>query len=175
MRQLKYVTLKVLAFLFAGLAFNSCTVKYSFSAGSVDYSKYSTISIVDFPNNAELVNPMLAQTFTEMLRDKYTRQTKLTVIKDGGDMHIEGEIVGYQLQAMAISADTYAAETKLTLTINVRFMDAKNPENDFDDKRYSAHQIFDSGRMLADVEEELIDFLVKEIIDNIYNDTVARW
>ena len=90
-------------------------------------------------------------------------------------MHIEGEIVGYQLAAMAISADSYASETKLTLTINVRFNDSKNPENSFDDSRYTASQLFDSNRMLADVEPELIDILVKEIVDKIYNDTVAKW
>ena len=75
---------------------------------------------------------------------------------------------------MAISADSYASETKLTLTINVRFTDTKNPEQDFE-TRYSASQLFDSNRMLSDVEGELMDILVKEIVDKIYNDTVARW
>ena len=167
-----YRTFFLLAF---GLVFTACSVNYSFNAGALDYSKYKTISITDFPNNAELVNPTLAHNFSEALRDKFTRQTKLSLQKTGGDMHIEGEIVGYQLQAMAISADSYASETKLTLTINVRFSDTKNPENDFEDKRYSASQLFDSNRMLADVEPELIEILVNEIVDNIYNDTVARW
>lgn len=152
-----------------------CKISYSFNAGALDYNIYKTISIADFPNNAELVNPTLAQTFSEELRDKYIRQTKLSILKEGGDMHLEGEIVGYQLQAMAISADSYASETKLTLTINVRFTDMKNPANDMEDKRYSASQLFDSNRMLADVEPELISIMVKEIVDKIYNDTVAKW
>jgi hypothetical protein len=29
--------------------------------------------------------------------------------------------------------------------------------------------------MLRDVEPELVDLLVKEIVDKIYNDTVAKW
>lgn len=151
-----------------------CKITYGFSGGSLDYSKYSSISIVDFPNNAELVNPTLSQFFTEALKDKYTRQTKLRLLREGGDMHLEGEIVSYQLAAMAISADSYASETKLTLTINVRFTDNKNPEQDFE-TRYSASQLFDSNRMLSDVEGELVDLLVKEIVDKIYNDTVAKW
>lgn len=157
------------------LLLGGCKVSYSFNAGALDYSIYKSISIADFPNNAELVNPTLSQTFSEELRDKYTRQTKLSLLKEGGDMHLEGEIVGYQLQAMAISADTYASETKLTLTINVRFTDMKNPANDMQDQRYSASQLFDSNRMLADVEPELISIMVKEIVDKIYNDTVAKW
>ena len=153
---------------------SGCKITYGFTGGSLDYFKYKSISIVDFPNNAELVNPTLSQFFTEALKDKYTRSTKLMMLRDGGDMHLEGEIVGYQLQAMAISADSYASETKLTLTINVRFTDTKNPEQDFE-TRYSASQLFDSNRMLSDVEGELMDILVKEIVDKIYNDTVARW
>ncbi|MFV0469309.1 MAG: hypothetical protein ACK5MK_10325, partial [Dysgonomonas sp.] len=59
-----------------------CTVSYGFTGGSLDYSKYKSISIVDFPNNAELVNPSLAQFFTEALKDKYTRSTKLTLQRE---------------------------------------------------------------------------------------------
>lgn len=151
-----------------------CKISYGFAGGSLDYTKYKSISIADFPNNSELVNPTLSQTFTESLKDKYTRQTKLTMLREGGDLHLEGEITGYQLDAMAISADSYASETKLTLTINVRFTDFKNPENDFETK-YSASQLFDSNKMLSDVEAELVDLLIKEIIDKIYNDTVAKW
>ncbi|HHT23544.1 MAG TPA: LptE family protein [Bacteroidales bacterium] len=171
LKRLLYISsLYLMVLLLAG-----CKISYSFNAGALDYNIYKTISIADFPNNAELVNPTLAQTFSEELRDKYTRQTKLSILKEGGDMHLEGEIVGYQLQAMAISADSYASETKLTLTINVRFTDMKNPANDMEDKRYSASQLFDSNRMLADVEPELISIMVKEIVDKIYNDTVAKW
>ncbi|MEZ7866004.1 MAG: LptE family protein [Paludibacteraceae bacterium] len=167
-----FISIHVLVFV---MILTGCSVKYSFNAGAIDYSKYSSISIADFPNNAELVNPTLSQIFAETLRDKFTRQTRLQVLKQNGNMHLEGEIVGYQLTAMAISADSYASETKLTLTINVRFVDSKNPENSFNDSRYIASQIFDSNRLLSDVEPELIDILVKEIVDKIYNDTVAKW
>lgn len=168
----KYIKLAILSAVL--LVVSGCKISYGFTGGSLDYDKYKSISIVDFPNNAELVNPTLSQFFTEALKDKYTRSTKLMLLRDGGDMHLEGEIVGYQLQAMAISADSYASETKLTLTINVRFTDTVNADQDFE-TRYSASQLFDSNRMLSDVEDELVDLLVKEIVDKIYNDTVARW
>ena len=89
-------------------------------------------------------------------------------------MHLEGEITGYQLTPMAISADTYASETKLTITIKVRFTNNKNPTEDFE-KTYSAYQTLDSNLMLNDVQDELLKTMIDEITDNIYNDTVARW
>ena len=153
---------------------SSCAISYKMSGSNVDYTKTKTISIADFPNNAEMVTPTLSQTFTEALRDKYTRQTRLRVLKQGGDLQIEGEIVGYQLASMSISADSYAAQTRLTLTVNVRFTNTKNPDEDFETK-YSAYQVFDSSRMLNDVEPELIKTMTEEIIDKIFNDTVAKW
>ena len=84
----------------------SCSISYKFNGSSIDYTKTKTISISDFPNTAELIYPPLAQTFSESLRDAYTKQTRLQIMKKGGDMHLEGAIVGYQLTPMAISADT---------------------------------------------------------------------
>ena len=153
----------------------ACKVTYSPTSGSIDYTKTKSISISDFPNNADLVNPTLSQIFTEALKDKYTRQTRLQLLSRGGDMHLEGEIVGYQLTSMAISADSYASQTKLTLTINVRFTNNKKPEDDITDVKYSAFQMFDSSKMLNDVEAELVKIMVDEIVDKVYNDTVSKW
>lgn len=154
---------------------NSCKISYKFNGGTIDYTKTRTISIADFPNTAEMVYAPLSQEFAEKLRDVFTKQTRLQVLKKGGDMHIEGEIVGYQLTPMSIGTDTYASETKLTITVNVRFTNNKNPADDFADKKYTAFQTFDSNLMLTDVQDELLKTMIDEITDNIYNDTVAKW
>lgn len=153
----------------------SCTISYKFNGSSIDYTKTKSISIADFPNTAELVFPPLSQEFSETLRDSYTKQTRLQVLKRGGDLHLEGEIVGYQLTPLAISADSYASQTKLTLTIRVRFTNAKNPEDDIDNKLYSTFQTFDSSNLLTNVQDQLVKQMIADIVDNIYNDTVAKW
>lgn len=152
----------------------SCSISYKFNGASIDYTKTKTISIVDFPNTAELVYPPLTQVFGEGLRDVYSKQTRLQLLKKGGDLHIEGEITGYQLTPMAIGTDSYAAETKLTMTVKVRFTNNKSPEDDFE-KTYSASQIFPSTTMLTSVQADLAKQMVADIVDNIYNDTVAKW
>jgi len=152
----------------------SCSVSYKFNGSSIDYTKTKTISIFDFPNTAELVYPPLSQQFSEALRDSYTKQTRLQILKKEGDLHLEGEIVGYQLTPLAISADSYASQTKLTLTIKVRFTNYKNPEEDFE-KSYTAFQTFDSNQILNNVQDALAKQMITDIVDNIYNDTVAKW
>lgn len=160
--------------LITSVFLSSCSISYKFNGASIDYTKTKSISIADFPNIAELIYPPLSQEFAESLRDTYTKQTRLQLLKKAGDLHIEGEIVGYQLTPMAISADSYASETKLTVTINVRFSNNKNPEDDFE-KRYTAFQTFNSNSMLTDVQDALNKTIIAEISDNIYNDTVAKW
>ncbi|MPN21257.1 hypothetical protein SDC9_168636 [bioreactor metagenome] len=75
---------------------------------------------------------------------------------------------------MSIGQDSYSAETKLTVTINVRFTNNQKPEDDFE-KKYVAFQAFDSNRMITDVQDELLTTIIEDITDNIYNDTVAKW
>ncbi len=152
----------------------SCLISYKFNGASIDYSKIHSIAIADFPNNAALVNPMLSSDFSEGVRDIFTRQTRLIVNKRGGDLELEGEIVDYNLTPMAISADSYSAQTKLTMVVRVRFTNNVDIEESFE-KTYSAYQIFDSSQMLNDVQDELCATMVKEIAENIYNDTVAKW
>lgn len=165
---------KYVAFVTLLLVMSSCAISYTFNGASIDYTKTRSISITDFNNVAQLIHPPLAQEFSEKLRDKYAKQTRLKVLKSGGDLHVEGEVVGYDLTPMSIGQDSYSAETKLTVTINVRFTNNQKPEDDFE-KKYVAFKSFDSNMMITEVQDELLATIIEDIADNIYNDTVAKW
>lgn len=164
-----YCTLCLIAY-----TLHSCAISIKFNGASIDYSTTHSIGIADFPNNAALVNPSLSNNLSEGIRDLFSRQTRLQIGRKGGDLELEGEITGYTLTPMSISADSYAAETKLTITVAVHFTNNVNPDESFD-KTYSAFQNFDSSRMLSDVEDELCATMITEIAESIFNDTVARW
>ena len=161
-------------FLAAMLLLTSCTISYKFNGASIDYSKVKTISVADFTNNAALVYAPLATNLTDGIKDLYQRQTRLEQVRRGGNLELEGEIIGYNLTPMAVSADSYAAETKLTITVKVRFTNNMAPEESFE-KTYTAYQTFDASQMLNDVQDELCTTMIAEIADQIYNDTVAKW
>ncbi|MBP6635461.1 MAG: LptE family protein [Paludibacter sp.] len=165
---------RFIAFIVVLVVSVSCTISYKFNGGNIDYTKTKSISIVDFANTAELVYAPLSQEFSEKLRDAYRKTTRLQLLKKGGDLHIEGEIVGYELTPMGIGLDSYAPQTKLTITINVRFTNNINPEDDFE-KKYTAYHTFDSDNSLTAVQDELHKAIIDEVVDNIYNDTVAKW
>lgn len=154
----------------------SCSISYSFTgAGSLDYSKYKTISIANFPIKSDYVYAPLGTRFNEELKDIYIRQTRLTVTNANADLELEGEITGYNQYNQAVAADGYSSETKLTITVNVRFVDNVNHNNDITGQQFSAFRTYDSSKLLTEVQDELISQMVKEITDQIFMATVANW
>lgn len=160
--------------IIALLLLNGCVISYKFNGASIDYATTKTISIADFPNVAPLVYAPLSTNLSDGIRDLFQRQTRLEQVRRGGNLEIEGEITGYTLTPMAVSADSYSAETKLTITVKVRFTNNVAPEESFE-KTYTAYQTFDASQMLNDVQDELCNTMITEIAEQIYNDTVAKW
>lgn len=152
---------------------NSCKISYSFTGASVS-PDVKTYAINRFPNRAKLINPTLSDYFEEQLRDKFTRQTSLNYSTDGGDLEFEGSITGYDVQPMAIKSDDQASKNRLTVKISVKFTNNKNHDQDFDTE-FSAYSEYDSDQLFSDVEQTLVEEIVKQIIDDVFNKSVANW
>lgn len=153
----------------------SCTISYKFNGASIDYNLIKTISVSNFPIRAALVYPPLEEVFTNALRDSYTRQTRLEMVDVNGDLQVEGEITGYNLTPQAVGTDAYATMTRLTITVKVTFINNKEPQFNFENRTFSAYQDFSSDRMLNDVQDELIEVITEELVELIFNATVANW
>ncbi|MGM9796695.1 MAG: LptE family protein [Parabacteroides sp.] len=156
------------------LLVTACSISYKFNGASIDYTKVKTIMISDFTNQASYVNPTLAPEFTEELKDIYIRQTRLEQVTSNGDLALEGEVTGYDFTPMAVKEDALASQTRLTITIRVRYMNNTNPDEDFE-QSFSAYREFDSNLMLQQVESSLCAEIIEEIVDQVYNATVANW
>ena len=152
----------------------ACSISYKFNGASIDYTKVKTIMISDFTNQASYVNPTLAPEFTEELKDIYIRQTRLEQVTSNGDLALEGEVTGYDFTPMAVKEDALASQTRLTITVRVRYMNNTNPDEDFE-QSFSAYREFDSNLMVQQVESSLCAEIIEEIVDQVYNATVANW
>ena len=152
----------------------ACSISYKFNGASIDYTKVKTIMISDFTNQASYVNPTLAPEFTEELKDIYIRQTRLEQVTSNGDLALEGEVTGYDFTPMAVKEDALASQTRLTITVRVRYMNNTNPDEDFE-QSCSAYREFDSNLMVQQVESSLCAEIIEEIVDQVYNATVANW
>lgn len=118
---LKYAIVVAAGLLLAGCGYK---VNYSLSGASIPPDA-KTFSVAYFPNNAPMVAPILSSTLTDALRDKFTRQTRLTQVDEGGDFAFEGEITGYTSTTASVSGSSETALlNRLTITVNVRFTNA---------------------------------------------------
>jgi len=145
----------------------------SFKEGLIN-SEIETVSIANFPNQALTVSPMLSSTFTQALQDKFTRQTRLTLVREDGDMNFEGEITGYTTNPVSISGDEYALMNRLTITVRVRFTNTIEPKSNYD-KTFSSYADYSVNRSFMEVEGALIDEIVEKLVDDIFNTAVSSW
>jgi len=159
--------------LAATLLLASCTISYKFNGASIDYSKTKSITISEFPNQAPLVYTPLTIQFNEALTSKFAQQTRLNVINRGGDFTLDGAITGYQLAATAIGTDNRASENKLTMTVKIHFVN--NVTGEEIDQSFSAFRTFSSSSTLNDVQDALIAEMIEDVVDQIFNATVANW
>ena len=60
------------------------------------------------------------------------------------------------------------------MTVNVRFTNTKNHDEDFE-RTFTSSQSYDTRQSLNAVQEELVTVMVKDIVDQIFNATVANW
>ena len=150
-----------------------CTVRYSFSGASIS-PEVKTVSSARFPNNALLVAPILSSTLTDALQDKFSRQTKLTLVPEGGDLSFEGEITNYTSTPAAITGNETAALNNLTITVRVRFTNAIDPSQNYD-KTFSSFSTYPSSTLLQEAETSLIPEIVDQLVEDIFNAAVSNW
>ena len=159
-------------FLIGSFLLISCGA-YSFTGGSTGDAK--TLQIDFFPNQAPIVEPSLSQAFTTDLLDLFTRQTNLTTVTSNGDLYFSGEITGYRVTPMSATANQTAAQNRLTVTVNVRFVNKLIEKDDFE-KQFSFYSDFAANAQLTGgVLESALDEILERITQDIFNASVAKW
>ena len=163
----------VLSLIFAALVVHSCGI-YSFTGTSIQ-PDVKTVTINYFEYKALKVNPTLSNSLTESLKDKFRKMTRLEKVDMDGDLEITGSVTGYDVRAMAVTANEVAAQNRLTVTVRIDFANRKYPEDDFQGKSFSAYADYDSTQSLDAVESTLCDEIIEKLCEDIFNATVANW
>ena len=147
---------------------------YSLSGASIPEAA-KTFSVAYFPNNAPMVSPALSTTLTEALKDKFSRQTKLQLVEEGGDFAFEGEITNYSSVTSSVSSGDYALQNRLTITVKVSFQNAVDQTTSFNAKSFSSYADYDAAQLLVDVQDQLIEEIVEDLVNDIYMAAAGNW
>ena len=152
----------------------ACSGGYSFTGASIPPGA-KTLSVATFSNNATTVNPQLSQKLTDELMQMFSSQTPLTVMNSGeGDLHVDGEITGYDTRAAALSSNDEVSINRLTITVKVRFTNSIDPEANFE-QSFSRYRDYPASRDFSSVEAGLVGEIVTELCEDIFNKSVVNW
>lgn len=166
------MALAVLCMAFMLVAATGC-ISYRFTGTSINYDLIKTIQIDNVPNRAPYGWAPMEAMFNNKLQDLYANQTRLKLVKRNGDLHIAGEITGYDQYNKAVSADGYSSQVQLKMTVNIRFTNSKT--NQSWERTFSATTQYNSTQQLSAVQEQCVTEMVQDLTDQIFNATVADW
>lgn len=167
----KIFTILTMAFIVCACGYK---VTYNLSGGSIP-PQAQTFSVAYFPNNAPMVAPTLSNALTEGLRDKFSRQTRLQQVDEGGDFAFEGEITNYTSNTSSVSSGDYALQNRLTITVKVNFQNAIDQTTSFNNKTFSSYADYDASQLLIDVQDQLIEEIVEALVNDIYMAAAGNW
>ncbi|MGE4568858.1 MAG: LptE family protein [Bacteroidales bacterium] len=155
------------------LIIQGCKLTISTTDASIS-PETKTCSVQNFPNRALVVNPSLSRKVYDDLQDKIQSQTSLRMVNGEADVMFEGEITGYETRPAAITGQNVAALDRLTITIQVKFTNNKDPKFSYS-KSFSRYADYSRNQSFASVENDLIDEIIPLILEDIFNAAFANW
>ncbi|MEE1177972.1 MAG: LPS assembly lipoprotein LptE, partial [Paludibacteraceae bacterium] len=78
------------------------------------------------------------------------------------------------LSPSAINSSGSSTMTRLTVVVKVVFVNRSNSSENFE-RNFSSYQEFSNTQTINQVQEELCETIINELIDQIFNATVANW
>ena len=151
---------------------------YSFTGASIpDGTKSFQVNF--FENDAgntmgSIFEPGLDRDFTQALQNILQNQTNLELVTSNGDLVYEGEITEYRVSPMTATSDLRASQNRLSVSVNVRYFNFKNNEDDFE-RRFSFYFDFPAESQLINVKSEAHDVIFERITQDIFNASLAKW
>ena len=154
------------------VSLTGCRIGVSFTGGNIN-PEVKTIAVHFIKNNATLVIPTLSQQLTDAIKDKFTGQTRLTLVNNGGDLDISGEITNYVTSPIAIQANETASQNRLTIALTIRFVNKLDEKQDFETS-FSRYVDYPSTKPLTEMDE-VISQVNEMLVDDIFNKAVVNW
>ena len=163
---------KIIAVLLICFFVNSCGI-YNFTGSSKIDAK--TFQVNRFQNSAPLVEPGIDRIFTVKLQDIIQSQTNLSITNKDADLVYEGEITDYSVTPTTITADSKAAQSRLTIQVNIRFVNKKKEADNFE-RKFSHYYDFPGNALpRGAILSAALDEIFARITQDIFNETLAKW
>lgn len=166
--------ISIISLLISPIILQGCGA-YSFTGADINYNTTKTVQVNYFQNNAPIVEPGIARDFTQKLQDLLLNQTSLDLVNNNGDLVYEGEITQYYIAPITATSDSRAAQNRLTIAINVRFYNTKEPLKDFE-QNFSFYYDYPGQTQLTGSRlDAAVDVIFERLTQDIFNQSLANW
>lgn len=166
-------TLSLLLLALFSALLTSCGV-YSFTGTNPLSPDLKTVTINNFTLQTAGGPANLPLTLNERLKEYYQRYTNLKVVPANGNLVLEGSITGYELVAVAPTAQDQAGVNRLQITVQVRFSNNKDDTKNFD-QAFSFYKDFPQNQTLTQNEPQLVPLILDQIVLDVFNKTAGDW
>ena len=151
---------------------------YSFTGASIPEGTES-FQVNFFENEAgnsmgSIFEPGLDRDFTIALQNILQNQTNLQLLSSDADLIYEGEIKEYRVSPMTSTSNLQASQNRLSVGINVRFINLKKEEDNFE-RKFSFYFDYPAETQLLNVKSEAHDIIFERITQDIFNASLAKW
>ncbi|MGN6398858.1 MAG: LptE family protein [Flavisolibacter sp.] len=159
-----------------GISFSSCGI-YSFNDVGTIPDSIKTVKVNFIENRAPYVNPQLSPNLTDKLKQKITSQTRLTsTTNDNANWVISGEVRDYSVSTSGVTTNDgrqQASINRLTVSVHVSKLDQLSGKTD----EYDVSRSFDfsSNKTLQQAESGLLDEMIRNLTDEIFNRIFSNW
>jgi hypothetical protein len=168
---------KIIILIILSIFIESCG-NYSFTGASIPDGTES-FQVNFFENEAgnsmgSIFEPGLDRDFTIALQNILQNQTNLQLLSSDADLIYEGEIKDYRVSPMTSTSNLQASQNRLTFGVNVRFINIKKEEDNFE-RKFSFYFDYPAETQLLNIKSEAHDIIFERITQDIFNASLAKW
>ncbi len=111
----------------------------------------------------------LPNKLTEKIRSYFQQNTRMILVKDNGELMIDGKITSYTTGANAIGSDSRATSNRLTVNIAITGYNNIKSETLINNQSFSQFREYPVDSPLPSVETELNEDIVNKLTIDVFN------
>lgn len=154
------------------LTTSSCKI-YRFTDASVD-PNWKTFTVAQTVNIATLQNPNAAPAFTEKMKDKFLRDTRLVLVRESGDLEFSATITEYNIDPVAITNTETTAQNRLNISVKIDCVNKRDNSKNFS-QSFRDGENYDANKQFSEVETSLLNTIFDRLVQQIFNRTFGNW
>jgi hypothetical protein len=151
---------------------SSCKI-YRFTDAAVD-PNLKTFNMSQTINIATLQNPNAAPAFTERLKDKFLRDTRMILLQENGDLEFSATITEYSIDPVSITNTETTAQNRLNISVKIDCVNRKDATKNFS-QTFRDGENYDANRQFSDVENALLNTIFDRLVQQVFNRTFGNW